>query len=440
MNAASNVAATVMDTIPTSTTTESRDPPNGETMRALAWFGKHDVRIIDAAKPQVTEPTDVVVAVTGSTVCGSDLHLYNGEILQLQKGDILGHEFCGVVESVGSSVSKWKVGDRVVASFQIACGQCEYCKKGLSSMCDTTNSSPVMNTMYGHRFAGLFGYSHFAGGFAGGQAEYVRVPWAETNLLKIPDGVPDERALYLSDIVCTAYHACKEANVQEGDVVGLWGLGPIGLLCAQWCKLMGAKRIIGIDNVTDRLDFAQKKYGVEPLNFAEKDTSKGIQEMVPGGLDKAIDCAAFRYAKGVIHKVERALALETDTSETVNEMITLVKKFGTCVLIADYAGLTNHFNIGALMEKGVRLIGGGQAPVQMYWEELMEKWIKTDKFKVEDIVTHRFTLEDVPGIYDVFDKKEEGIMKCFVQTKHSKAPAAGTPRLSHITEGKVVSA
>jgi threonine dehydrogenase-like Zn-dependent dehydrogenase len=263
-------------------------------------------------------------------VCGSDLHLYNAEIMQLKEGDILGHEFCGVVESVGSEVKHIKPGQRVVVSFQIACGQCEYCKRGLSSMCDTTNKSSVQNAMYGHRFAGLFGYSHFAGGFSGGQSEYVRVPFAETNLLPIPEGVPDEKALYLSDIVSTSYHACKRAHIKKGtDVVGIWGLGPIGLLCAQWCKLMGARRVIGIDNVEERLKFARERLGIETINFddAEKgDTVKQLQALVPGGLDKTIDCAAFRYAKGMLHKVERALALETDTSEIVNEQIKCVKK------------------------------------------------------------------------------------------------------------------
>jgi threonine dehydrogenase-like Zn-dependent dehydrogenase len=255
--------------------------------------------------------------------------------MQLEEGDILGHEFCGIVESVGPEVRGLQVGQRVVASFQIACGKCEYCKRGLSSMCDTTNKSSVQNAMYGHRFAGLFGYSHFAGGFAGGQAEFVRVPFAETNLLPIPEGVPDEKALYLSDIVSTSYHACKRAHIKPGNTVGIWGLGPIGLLCAQWCKLMGAGRVIGIDNVHDRLKFARKRLGVETINFDQVgDVVKQVQDLVPGGLDRTIDCAAFRYAKGLLHKVERAMALETDTSEIVNEQIKCVKKVRNASLLS----------------------------------------------------------------------------------------------------------
>jgi len=254
-NVAAKVAERVMGDIPTSTTQAMYRHPTGEKMKAVVWHGKRDVRVDIVDKPQVVEPTDALIRVrqrglrpcrsltthscyqvTGTTICGSDLHLYQKEIMQLEEGDILGHEFCGIVESVGPEVRGLQVGQRVVASFQIACGKCEYCKRGLSSMCDTTNKSSVQNAMYGHRFAGLFGYSHFAGGFSGGQSEYVRVPFAENNLLPIPEGVPDERALYLSDIVSTSYHACKRAHIKRGtDVVGIWGLGPIGLLCAQWC-------------------------------------------------------------------------------------------------------------------------------------------------------------------------------------------------------------
>jgi threonine dehydrogenase-like Zn-dependent dehydrogenase len=368
--------------------------------------------------------------VTGTTVCGSDLHLYNAEMLQQAEGDILGHEFCGVIEAAGPGVKNLRPGQRVVASFQIACGQCEYCKRGLTSMCDTTNKSAVMNKLYGHRFAGLFGYSHFAGGFAGGQSEYVRVPFADVNLLPIPDNVPDERALYLSDIVPTSYHACHRAKIRNGDVVGIWGLGPIGMLCAKWCKLMGAARVIGVDHVRERLEFARTKLGIETINFDEGDTVEQMQELVPGGIDKSIDCAAFRYAKSMLHRVERAVGLETDTSENVNEQIKCVKKFGRIVLIADYAGFTNHFNIGAVMEKGIALIGGGQAPVQKYWKMLMDDYIVTGKFDPTEILSHRFRIDEFPDIYKAFDEKRGGIRKVFVETRHSFPRAQGTPELS----------
>lgn len=432
MNTAAKVAQKMMGDVPTVTTNEMVRNPTGEKMRALVWHGKGDLRIEVVDKPQVIEPTDVVVRVTGTTVCGSDLHLYHGEFLQQQDGDILGHEFCGVVESMGLGVKNLKVGQRVVASFQIACGQCEYCKRGLSSMCDNTNKSSVMNAMYGHRLAGIFGYSHFTGGFAGGQAEFVRIPFADVNLLPIPDGVPDEKALYLSDIIPTSYHACRGAKVREGDVVGIWGLGPIGLLCAKWCSLMGARRIIGIDHVPERLDFARRELGVETLNFDGEDVVKRMQDLVPGGLDKTIDCAAFRYAKGVLHKVERAVGLETDTSEMLNEQILCVKKFGRISLIADYAGYTNHFNIGAVMEKGIALIGCGQCPVQKYWHELMDKYIVTGKFDPTTVLSHRFRFDEFPEIYKAFDQKKAGILKVFIETQSSFPRAPGTPPLSSV--------
>jgi threonine dehydrogenase-like Zn-dependent dehydrogenase len=404
---------------------------SAEKMKALAWYGNKDLRLIDANIPMITEPRDAIVRITGTTVCGSDLHLYHNEIMQMKEGDILGHEFCGIVDEVGSECH-WKKGQRVVASFQIACGSCEYCLKGLSSMCDTTNSSQVMQKLYGHRFSGMFGFGHFTGGFAGGQAEYVRVPFADTNLLALPDDVPDEKGLYLSDILCTSYHACKEANIKKGDTVGIWGLGPIGMLCVFWAKYMGASRVFGMDNVPFRLE-RSKTLGAEPINFADSPPVETIQKLCPGGIDKAIDCAAFRYTKGFLHTVERAVGLETDSSEVVNECIQLVKKFGYIVLIADYSGMTNHFNIGAVMEKGLRLIGGGQAPVQMYWKEILEL-IRAgeleDAFKA--VLTHRFKIDELPKIYEAFDKKEGNILKVFIETKFSAPPASGTPQLSSV--------
>jgi threonine dehydrogenase-like Zn-dependent dehydrogenase len=307
-------------------------------------------------------------------------------------------------------------------------------------MCDTTNTSQVQKSLYGHKFAGLFGYSHFAGGYAGGQSEYVRIPFADVNLLPLPDDVPFEKGLYLSDILPTSYHACREAQIQPGDTVGIWGLGPIGLLCTYWAKLMGASKIICVDNIPDRLETA-RRLGGEPLNFSEMDPVKTIQEWCPGGIDRAIDCAAFRYTKGWVQTIERAVGLETDSSEVVNEMITLVKKFGFIVLIADYAGFTNHFNIGAVMEKGIRFIGGGQAPVQRYWKEILANYIQTGLLDplFKELITHRFPLRDIPLIYKHFDQKEKGILKTFVETRFSEPPAPGFPKLTTLSDEPITS-
>lgn len=404
----------------------------GESMLALRWYGNKDVRLETVPVPAITEPNDVICKVTGTTICGSDLHLYHKEIMQMQKGDILGHEWMGIVDEVGSAIKNVKKGDRVVASFQIACGDCSFCKEGLSSMCDRTNSSMLQEKLYGKPFAGLFGYTHFAGGFAGGQAEYVRCPFGDTNLLKIPDSIPDEKALFLSDIIPTSYHAVKCADVKEGKSVAIWGMGPIGLYAAKWCKLEGARRVICIDRVPERLAMASEILGCDVINFdVQTDVVKAIYELEPEGVNCAIDAAAFRYTKGIIHTVQRAMGMETDSSEVVNETIQAVRKFGTISLVADYAGWTNQFLIGALMEKGITLRGTGQAPVQMYWKELLKK-VESGEFDPTIILSHRFSIDEFPELYKSFDEKEMGILKTFVQTRFSQPPAPGTPSLSSL--------
>ncbi|CCM05158.1 uncharacterized protein FIBRA_07367 [Fibroporia radiculosa] len=435
MQAASNAAQHAMGDYPTVVHPEYKPRQDGGTMKALAWFGTRDVRLVEAPIPDITEPDDVILKVTGTTICGSDLHLYNGEIINLQKGDILGHEFMGVVDRVGPNVKNLQPGERVVASFQIACGECSYCEQKLSSFCDRTNPSSLQNAMYGHRDAGFFGYSHFTGGFPGGQAEYVRVPKGNVNLLPVPDEIPDEKAIYLSDILPTSYHNVMDTGVSEGDVVGVWGLGPIGQCVAKWAQLKGASRIIGIDRVPERLAFAREKLGIETLDFSvHKDVVKRLQELVPGGLDVAMDCGTFHQPKTLVHKVEKALMLETDVSEIVNEMIMSVKKGGRCGIIAAYAGYTNHFNIGALMEKGVRLIGNGQAPVHKWWKEILNDYIIPGKFDPSFIITHRVPLDDFPKLYEAFDKREGGVEKVFVETQFSSPPSVGCPTTTRVSE------
>ncbi|KAL1581730.1 hypothetical protein WHR41_09423 [Cladosporium halotolerans] len=245
-----------------------------ETMKALVWNSKNDVRVIETPKPVLfdTNQRDIIVRVTGTTICGSDLHLLHGAIVQCKSGDILGHEFCGVVEEIGENAKNnargIKVGDRVVASFQIACGECYYCNKKLSSQCEKTCSNEMARGMYGEATAGIFGYSHFTGGFAGGQAEYVRVPYGDVNLLPLPDDVPDEKGLYLSDVLATSYHCVVDTGIKEGDVVGIWGAGPIGQMCADYAFMEGASRVIIVDN-NWRLEYVKSKIPmVETLDFS----------------------------------------------------------------------------------------------------------------------------------------------------------------------------
>ncbi|KAF9048421.1 chaperonin 10-like protein [Panaeolus papilionaceus] len=401
-------------------------------MKALVWHGARKVSMEDVPVPTVNEPDDIILRVTGTTVCGSDLHLYNKEIIQLKDGDILGHEFCGIVDEVGPNVTEFKPGDRVVSSFQIACGNCQFCKKGLTSMCDTTNSSSVQEKLYGNKIAGVFGYSHFVGGFPGGQAEYVRIPFGQNNVLKIPDNIPDEKALYLSDVIPTSYHAVKCADVQKGSTVAIWGLGPIGLNSAQWAKIEGASLVIGIDTVDNRLELAKSKLGIEVIDPRQTDVLQRIHELTNGtGVDCSIDAAGFRYTQSLIQKAQRAIGLETDASQIINEILRSTRKFGTVSLIADYAATTNGFLIGAVMEKGITLRGAGQCPVQKYWHDLLKR-VESGEFDPTVILTHRFSIEEIPNIYAAMDQKTDNVIKSFVQTRFSAPPAPGTPPLSSL--------
>jgi threonine dehydrogenase-like Zn-dependent dehydrogenase len=405
-------------------------------MQALVWNGKNSVKVVETPKPRVVEPRDVILKVTGSTVCGSDLHLLHGSVIQLQKGDILGHEFCGTVESTGDQVTKFKPGQRVVASFQIACGDCMYCKKKLSSQCERTNDNSTEAGMYGANTAGMFGYSHFTGGFAGGQAEYVRVPFGDVNLLPLPDSVPDEKGLYLSDVLSTSWNCVVDTGVNEGDVVAIWGAGPIGQMCAEFAFYNGASRVILIDGGAGawRLDFCKSKYpNLETLDFSSLPTGTSVtsklKEMVKNGPDVALECVAGEYAKGWAHYFELMLGVETDTSEIVNEMITSVRNYGRVGITGVYVGFTNHFNIGAVMERGIRLIGNGQAPVHLYWENLL-KLIEEDKIHPLNMLTHRVSMDDLEQVYYAFEKKSDGMQKVFVETKFSAPPAQGSPELT----------
>jgi threonine dehydrogenase-like Zn-dependent dehydrogenase len=410
--------------------------PSGEKMKALVWNGKNSVKVVETFKPAKIEDTDVIVKVTGSTVCGSDLHLLHGVVVELQKGDILGHEFCGVVDSVGSKISKVKPGDRVVCSFQIACGTCMYCQRKLSSQCEKTNDNTIENTMYGGRTAGMLGYSHFTGGYAGGQAEYVRVAYGDVNLLKLPEDVSDEKGLYLSDVLSTSWNAVVDTGVKKGDVVAIWGAGPIGQMAAAMSFMQGAKRVILIDGgeASWRLDFVKSKLPkVETINFTDLPKGKNIvsllKEMEHGGPDVAIECVAGEYAKGWAHYFELLLGAETDTSEIVNEMIMSVKNFGRCGITGVYVGYTNHFNIGSLMERGIRLIGNGQAPVHLYWEDLLKK-IQDGSLDVYQMLSHRVKLEELEEVYKRYDSREKGLQKVYVETRFSAPRADKTPELT----------
>ncbi|KAH7313868.1 chaperonin 10-like protein [Stachybotrys elegans] len=416
---------------------------SSETMKALTWQGKNKVEMSDVPKPKILEDGDVILKVTGSTVCGSDLHLLHGVVVQLSKGDILGHEFCGVVEQVGPAVHRVKVGKRYVASFQIACGECFYCRQKLSSQCEKTNANSTQKGMYGGRTAGIFGYSHFTGGFAGGQAEYVRVPLGDVNLLEIPNDVPDEKALYLSDVLSTSYNAVKDTAVYPNDEVAIFGAGPIGQMASVFAFGEGARKVIFVDT-EPRLSFVRKRASpahrdkIEYVDFktlshgaTNKETVVSRLKALCGnrGPDVALECAAGEYAKGWLHWLEMAVGAETDTSEILNEMIEGVRNYGRVGITGVYVGYTNHFNVGSLMERGIRLIGNGQAPVHKYWNELLQM-IQKGELDPLQMVSHRVRVEDLDKVYYKFDKREDSMQKVFVETRFSFPPCKGSPPLT----------
>uniref|UniRef100_A0A915DN93 EGF-like domain-containing protein n=1 Tax=Ditylenchus dipsaci TaxID=166011 RepID=A0A915DN93_9BILA len=366
-------------------------------MHCLVWNGKCNVDYVEHARPCITEPKDVLLKVTATTICGSDLHLYKGTFKGMRAGDIIGHEFMGIIEEVGSQVETLKVGQRVIVGFSIACGQCDYCKREEYTACDMTNPCGTVEKLYGDRPSGFYGYSHLTGGFPGGQAEYVRVAFADVNCLPIPDDIPDEKALYLTDVIPTAYHGVVMGEVGKDSVVGIWGLGPIGLMCARWCQIVGARRVIGIDTVPERLLLAKNQLGIDIIDFREeKDVVGALRRLAGGPLDVAIECAGFDYVQCWFHKLQQTIGLETDTSEIFDQMIRAVRKF-----------------VGAMMEKGLT-IRGGQAPAQKYWRLCIEK-IKSGELDPSFLVTHFGTLADGPKFFKMMNEKEGGCIKVFMR-------------------------
>jgi threonine dehydrogenase-like Zn-dependent dehydrogenase len=361
----------------------------------------------------ITEPKDALIRVTSTTICGSDLHLYLGEVPGMEKGDVMGHEFMGIVEQIGPQVKDIKPGDRVVVSFDIACGSCDYCQRAEYTLCDATNPSAEMEKLYGHRTSGMFGYSHLTGGYEGGQAEYVRVPFADMNCLKVPSHLPDEKLLFLSDIVGTGWHANELAKISKGNTVAIWGAGPVGLMAAMWAKFRGAKRVIMIDGVSYRLQFARERLGVETINFTEHDVEDTLRIMIPGGPDAGIDAAGFRFPTTLLHKIQRAIKLETDSPQILTEIIRCVRKGGKIGIVGDYFAYTNQFPIGAFMEKGMEM-SGGQSFTQRYWKELLG-YIERGEVDPSFVITHKMTLEEGVEAYKMFDQKTNNAIKMFLK-------------------------
>jgi len=303
----------------------------------------------------------------------------------------------------------------VVIAFNISCGQCAYCQRGEFSGCDLTNDSKLMEQGYGGAHSAIFGYSRLLGNVPGSQAEFVRVPIAEVNCFPIPDEVPDEKALFLSDVLCTALHAVDMGEVGSGDTVVIWGLGPIGLYAARWAQIKGAKRVIGVDLVPERLALAKISFGVDILDrshLKSEEVVKRLQDMVPGGADVVIDAVGFRFPVTTMHRVEKALGLETDSADVLTEAMTVVRKFGRVSVIGDYVGMANHFPVGHIMLKHLT-VRAGQTPCQKYFEEVLAA-VQSGEVDPTLMVTHRITLDQVPEAYERLSTQSEGWIKVFV--------------------------
>ncbi len=383
-------------------------------MKALCWYGKNDVRVKDVPDPRILNPRDAVIRVSLTAICGSDLHLYDGYMPTMEKGDILGHEFMGEVVEVGPAVENLQRGDRVVVPFPIACGRCHYCGIGEFSLCDNSNPNAwIAEKMYGQTSAGIFGYSHMLGGYAGGQAEYVRVPYADVGPIKIPEGLSDEQVLFLSDILPTGWQAAVNCDIEPGDVVAVWGCGPVGLFAIASARLLGAGRVIAIDRFPERLEKARQK-GAEVINYEEKEVFETLKEMTGGiGPDACIDAVGMEaHGMGMTGKFDKAMQtvrMQTDRPTALRQAIQGCGKGGTVSIPGVYGGLIDKVNFGAAFNKGLTF-KMGQTHVQKYMPELLDRIVKAE-IDPTFIISHRLPLEEAPHAYKIFKEKEEDCLK-----------------------------
>jgi threonine dehydrogenase-like Zn-dependent dehydrogenase len=383
-------------------------------MKANCWYGKNDMRVQEVPDPEILNPHDAILKITSTAICGSDLHLYGGFVPTMEKGDIVGHEFMGEVVEIGEEVKKLKVGDRIVVPFTISCGQCFFCKKGLFSLCENSNpNAPEAALMWGHSPAGLFGYSHLLGGYAGGQAQYVRVPFADVGHVKIPEGMPDEKVLFLSDIFPTGYMAAENCDIEGGDTVAVWGCGPVGQFAIKSAFLLGAERVIGIDRIPERLEMARTNSGADTINYDEVDSVlEVLKEMTGGrGPDRCIDAVGME-ANGHSHglqysydRIKQALMLENDRPIALREAMLACRNGGTLSVPGVYSGFVDKIPFGAVMNRSIT-IKTGQTHVHRYLQPLLERVQKGD-IDPSFVISHTLPLEEAPRAYEMFrDKKD----------------------------------
>jgi threonine dehydrogenase-like Zn-dependent dehydrogenase len=386
-------------------------------MRAVTWQGTRDMRVETVPDPEIVNQGDVVIKVSATAICGSDLHLYNHFITSMQKGDILGHEFMGEVVEVGREVKSLKKGDRVVVPFAIACGQCWFCRQGIFGACDNSNpNAEIVEAMYGSTAgSGIFGYSHMYGGYSGGQAEYARIPYADVGPIKVPDGVSDEQVLFLSDILPTGWQAALRGEIRPGDTVAVWGCGPVGYFAQQSAWLQGAARVIAIDRFRERLALSRDVCKAEVLDYEETDDLVELLKQMTGGRgpDVCIDAVGLEaHGHGFLaksDKVKQTLGLEMDRPAAVRQTIQAAAKGGRVSIIGVYGGLMDKFPIGAFFGKGLKMVAG-QCDVQQFLPELLKRVLDGD-FDTTSLISHRLPLEDAPLAYQMFSDKTDGCTK-----------------------------
>ncbi|NVD99231.1 zinc-dependent alcohol dehydrogenase [Massilia sp. BJB1822] len=385
-------------------------------MRALVYHSAHEVSVETVADPQLLEDDDIILQITATAICGSDLHLYRGKVPELKPGDILGHEFMGVVVDAGPAVTNVQKGDRVVIPFVIACGSCFFCEHKLFSACETTNPGrgAILNRKGIRPGAALFGFTHLYGGVPGGQAEYVRVPKANVGPIKIPDVLADEQVLFLSDILPTGYQAVVNAEVGEGSSLAIFGAGPVGQMAAACARMLGVERIFMVDHHAYRLEFARGQYGVIPINFDDVDPAEVIIESTSGrGVDAVIDAVGFEAKGSALETAMTAMKLEGSSGQALRQCIAACRRGGIVSVPGVYSGFIHGFLFGDVFEKGL-VFKTGQTHVQRFMPELLQ-FIGEGKLQPDAIISHRLPLSEAERGYHLFDKKEEACRKVILR-------------------------
>jgi threonine dehydrogenase-like Zn-dependent dehydrogenase len=385
-------------------------------MKATCWMGRNSVEVEDVPDPTILDGRDAIVRITSTAICGSDLHLVDGYVPTMKRGDVIGHEFMGEVVDKGPDVSNLEVGDRVVVPFPISCGNCWSCRNQLFSLCENSNpNARLAEKMFGFPTAGIFGYSHLTGGFAGGQAEYARVPFADVGPIKIENGIPDESVLFLSDILPTGYMGAEFCEITGGEVIAIWGAGPVGQFAAASAKLLGAERVILIDRFDYRMRIAEENLDVETLDYEEVDSvPEALKELTGGrGPDACIDAVGMEaHHHGALYaydRVKQALRQETERPFALREAIMSCRNGGIVSVIGVYGGLMDKFPIGAVMNRGLT-IKSGQCHVQRYMRPLLER-IQQGEIDPSFIITHRLPLSEAPRGYELFKHKRDDCLK-----------------------------